>query len=144
MDFMITGGYMTTNLREILQDTIQNDFIDVRSRPATLASIIRNHNMVSGEISGLVPKINEKILKMLLLELPMPAIYLLEHQDTTYEVIQGIDILNTAAAVIVDHAEFEPRSLVRRIIETEVTLVTLRCNMTTQVIDKLKDLMGLS
>lgn len=134
---------MAVDLKEkMLAGFTDQDFIDVRTRTVSLYGMIRNRSQV-GEIRNLRPELHEKRLQHILLGLPIPPIYLLEHQDVTYTVIKGKDFVDTAAAIIEFQNDYEPRHLVRKVCETEVQLITIRCNMPDHSIERLFQIMEL-
>jgi hypothetical protein len=136
---------MAIDLKEkMLAGFSDKDFIDVRIRTVEMASIISNRKHVA-PIRDLMPKINEVALQHMLLNLPVPPVYLLEHQDVTYSILKGAEFIETGAAVVEFRSDYnrEQMPLIRRIGDIQVPLVTLRCNMTPKVVARLKEIMGL-
>lgn len=136
---------MAVDLKEkMLAGFFDKDFIDVRERTVEMSSIISNRKQVA-PIRDLLPKIDDVKLQHMLLGLPVPPVYLLEHQDVSYTVLKGIKFIETGAAVVEFQNDYAPeyRALVRRICETKVPLITLRCSMAPDVVARLKEIMGL-
>lgn len=107
---------------ELIKDKI--DSIDVSYRKWCVDTLAER-NLV-----GITPRIDFDQLDTLIMRAAtMPVILFEGHNADTYEVLSGHAILETALAVATNQADYEPRHLVRRIIETEIPVNIFRCNM---------------
>jgi hypothetical protein len=107
-------------------DQLSNDieYLDIKYRKWLPASLIAR-NFV-----GITPAIDYDQLDALILRAATIPVILYEgHNGDTYEVLAGHTVLETAMLVAMNQAEFEPRHLVRRVIETEIPVIIFRCNM---------------
>jgi len=125
------------NLESYIDD--YQGMVDVREHKRVLSGMLRN-DLIRYVMSGFI---DEKILQMILLRLPLPKIYAVEDTEGKYTIIQGKEIVNTVAAIISHEDKYEPRYLVRRVLDCEVDFVTFRANMEKHMAAELMNLMGL-
>jgi len=136
------------NLTEQLQsfgdmEPVTSSPVDVMERRNRVAlEVIRNM-----PITNIEHTIDENILKLMLLRVPMPRIvfveYVNEKREAHYRCVSGQAVINTLAACLHDDGLCTPRNLERRLEETELDTSILRCGMTIETRDKVLKLMGL-
>lgn len=87
-------------------------------------------SLVSRNFVGITPGIDNDQLDALILRVATIPVILFEgYNGDTYEVLSGHAVLETALAIAINQAGFEPRHLVRRVVETQIPVIIFRCNM---------------
>lgn len=106
----------------LIEDKV--DSIDVMCRKWSVDTL-EDRNLI-----GITPRIHlEQLDTLLLRAATIPVILFEGHNADTHEVLHGHALLETALAVATNQADYEPRHMVRRIIETEIPVNIFRCNM---------------
>ena len=109
---------MKTDLNKIIQSN-SNHFLNFRFNfyPAFLQTSPHKFN-------NIIPKIHDEVLLLALMRFPFPKIIVRATKPAyTFEVINNHKFLETILYIVQNQDSFEPRHLVRRIMETEVPLL---------------------